>query len=72
VAPAIGRRLLDDYSDLPLEYGDDDAIRGAVSLKFSKDVIVAAGDDLTINQHVYDATPPGSVPVAPQNVIVIT
>lgn len=65
-------RAEDDYSDLPLDDGDDDAIRGAMPLKFSTAVIVAAGDDRTINQHVYDVTPPGSVPVAPQNVIVIT
>ena len=65
-------RADDDYTDLPLDDGSDAAIRAAMPLKFSKDVVVAAGDDRSINQHVYDVTPPGSAPVAPQNVIVIT
>lgn len=62
----------DDYTDLPVDDPNDEANRVAMPLKFSKDVVVAAGDDLAINQHVYDVTPPGSAPVAPQNVIVIT
>lgn len=62
----------DDYRDLPLDDGTDAAIRAAMPLKFSKDVVVAVGDDLTINQHVYDVVPPGSAPAASQNVIVIT
>ena len=61
-----------DYRDLPLDDGTDAAIRAALPLKFSKDVVVAAGGDLSINQHVYDVVPPGSAPVAPQNVVVIT
>jgi hypothetical protein len=72
-APAsLAPRDDDDYTDLPLDDGSDAAIRAALPLKFTKDVVVAAGDDLTINQHVYDVVPPGSGPVAPQNVIVIT
>jgi hypothetical protein len=65
-------RADDDYRDLPLDDGADAVIRAAMPLRFSKDVVVAAGDDLSINQHVYDVVPPGSAPAAPQNVIVIT